>query len=182
MNNFSELITQRRSIRKFTTEPLRAEEVELILKAGLKSPSSKNAKPWHFIAIEDKALLDQLALCKKMGSKPIANCSLAIVVAVDPFTSSVWVEDGSIASIMMQLQAEDLGLGSCWIQIRERYTASDTSSEEYVKDLLDIPMQLQVLSIIVFGHKDQEKLHHDDEKLEWEKVHIGKFKINEIQK
>ncbi len=176
MNNFSELITQRRSIRKFTSEPLKAEEVELILKAGLKSPTSKNAKPWHFIAIEDKELLDQLALCKKMGSKPIENCSLAIVVTVDPFTSSVWVEDGSIASIMMQLQAEDLGLGSCWIQIRERYTASDTSSEEYVKDLLDIPMQLQVLSIIVFGYKDQEKPPHDDEKLEWEKVHIGKFK------
>lgn len=176
MNSFSELITQRRSIRKFTSAPLKAEEVELILKAGLKSPTSKNGKPWHFIAIEDKELLTQLSLCKKITSKPIADCSLAIVVAVDPLTSSVWIEDGSIASIIMQLQAEDLGLGSCWIQIRERYTASDTSSEEYVKDLLDIPMQLQILSIIVFGYKDQEKPPHDDDKLEWEKVHIGKFK------
>lgn len=175
MNNFAELITQRRSIRKFTSEPLKAEEVELILKAGLKSPTSKNAKPWYFIAIEDKELLIQLSLCKKMASKPIADCSLAIVVAVDPLTSSVWIEDGSIASIMMQLQAEDLGLGSCWIQIRERYTASDTSSEEYVKDLLDIPMQLQVLSIVIFGYKDQEKPRYDDNKLPWEKVHIGKF-------
>ena len=77
---------------------------------------------------------------------------------------------------MMQLQAEDLGLGSCWVQIRDRYTASETSSEEYVKDLLDIPMQLQVLSIIAFGHKDQEKPPHDEDKLEWEKVHIGKYK------
>lgn len=176
MNNFAELITHRRSIRKFTSDPIKAEEVELILKAGLKSPTSKNAKPCHFIAIEDKDLLEKLSLSKKMGSKPIANCSLAIVVAVDPLTSSVWIEDASIASIMMQLQAEDLGLGSCWIQIRERYTVSETLSEEYVKDLLDIPMQLQILSIIVFGHKDQEKPPHDDEKLEWEKVHIGKFK------
>lgn len=175
MNNFSELITQRRSIRKYTPDPLTTEEVELILKAGLKSPTSKNAKPWHFIAIEDKELLAQLSLCKKMGSKLIADCSLAIVVAVDPLVSNVWIEDGSIASIMMQLQAEDLGIGSCWIQIRERYTASDTSSEEYVKELLDIPMQLQILSIIAFGYKDQEKPPHDDEKLEWEKVHIGKF-------
>ncbi|PXV60956.1 nitroreductase [Dysgonomonas alginatilytica] len=175
MNNFSELITKRRSIRKFTTEPLTAEQVELILKAGLKSPTSKNAKPWRFIAIEDKELLTQLSLCKKMGSKLIADCALAIVVAVDPLTSSVWIEDGSIASIMMQLQAEDLGLGSCWIQIRDRYTTAETLSEEYVKDLLDIPMQLQVLSIIAFGHKDQEKPPHDDDKLEWEKVHIGKY-------
>lgn len=176
MNSFSELITQRRSIRKFTSEPLDAEQVELILKAGLKSPTSKNAKPWRFIAIEDKELLAQLSLCKKMASKLIADCALAIVVAVDPLTSSVWIEDGSIASIMMQLQAEDLGLGSCWVQIRDRYTAAETSSEEYVKDLLDIPMQLQVLSIIAFGHKDQEKPPHDEDKLEWEKVHIGKYK------
>lgn len=175
MNNFSELITKRRTIRKFTAEPLTAEQVELILKAGLKSPTSKNAKPWRFIAIEDKELLTQLSLCKKMGSKLIADCALAIVVAVDPLASSVWIEDGSIASIMMQLQAEDLGLGSCWIQIRDRYTVAETSSEEYVKDLLDIPMQLQVLSIIAFGHKDQEKTPHDDDKLEWEKVHIGKY-------
>lgn len=176
MNNFAELITRRRSIRKFTSDPLQVEEVELILKAGLKSPTSKNAKPWRFIAVEDKELLAQLSLCKKTGGKFIADCSLAVVVAVDPFTSNAWIEDGSIASIMMQLQAEDLGLGSCWIQIRDRYTASDTSSEEYVKDLLDIPMQLQVLSIIVFGRKDQEKSPHDDDKLEWEKVHIGKYK------
>lgn len=176
MKSFTELITQRRSIRKFTAAPLEAEEVELILKAGLKSPTSKNAKPWSFLAIEDKELLAQLSLCKKMGSKFIADCSLAVVVAVNPFASSVWIEDGSIASIMMQLQAEDLGLGSCWIQIRDRYTLSDTSSEEYVKDLLDIPMQLQVLSIIAFGRKDQEKPPHDDDKLEWEKVHIGKYK------
>lgn len=176
MNNFAELITQRRSIRKFTAEPLDAGQVELILKAGLKSPTSKNAKPWRFIAIEDKELLTQLSLCKKTGAKPIENCALAVIVAVDPLSSSVWIEDGSVASIMMQLQAEDLGLGSCWIQIRDRFTASETSSEEYVKDLLDIPMQLQVVSIIAFGHKDQERSPLDDDSLEWEKVHIGKYK------
>ena len=76
---------------------------------------------------------------------------------------------------MMQLQAEDLGLGSCWIQIRDRYNANEISSEEYIKDLLDLPMQLQVLSIIAIGHKGQEKPPITDEDLEWEKVHIGKF-------
>lgn len=175
MNRFSELVGKRRSIRKFNSEPLTSDEVELILKAGLKSPTSKNAKPCHFIVVENKEILYRLSLSKQMGSKSIENCSLAIVVAVDTLTSNAWIEDGSIASIMMQMQAEDLGLGSCWIQIRDRFTELGTPSDEYIKDVLEIPMQLQILSIIVFGHKIHEKASHDDDKLEWEKVHIGKF-------
>lgn len=175
MSNFSELITKRRSIRKFTDEKIKPEEVELILKAGLKSPSSKNAKPWHFIAIEDKEMLEKLVHCKKMGAKFIADCPLAIIVLADPFVSNVWIEDASIATIMMQLQAEDLNIGSCWIQIRGRQTIDDSSSEEFIKDLLDIPMQMQVLSVITFGYKNQEKSPIDDDKLDWEKVHIGKY-------
>ena len=157
MNSFSELITRRRSIRKFTEELIAPEHVELILKAGLKSPSSKNAKPWHFIVVEDKDLLEKLSHVKKMGCKFLPESALSIVVAADPLVSNVWIEDASIASIMMQLQAEDLGLGSCWIQIRDRYNAAEVPSEECIKDLLELPMQLQVLSIIAIGHKGQEK-------------------------
>lgn len=175
--NFSELITKRRSIRKFTDEPIKPEDVELIFKAGLKAPSSKNAKPCYFIAVEDKELLSKLSQSKKMGAKLIADSSLSIVVAADPFTSSVWIEDASIAAIMMQLQAEDLGLGSCWVQIRGRFTAEETPSEEYIKELLDIPMQLQVLCVLSFGHKAQEKSPIDDDNLAWDKVHIGKFSL-----
>lgn len=175
MNSFSDLITKRRSIRKFTEELIAPEDVELILKAGLMAPSSKNARPWHFIVVEDKELLEKLSHTKKNGCKFLPESALAIIVASDPLLSNVWIEDASIASIMMQLQAEDLGLGSCWIQIRDRYNAAEISSEECVKDLLELPMQLQVLSIIAIGHKGQEKAPIDDDKLEWEKVHIGKF-------
>ena len=56
-------------------------------------------------------------------------------------------------SNMIQLQAEDLGLGSCWVQVRERFTASGMPSGEYVHEVLDIPLQLQVLSVIAIGHK-----------------------------
>ena len=71
----------------------------------------------------------------------------------DPLASDVWIEDAAIASIMIQLQAEDLGLGSCWIQVRERFTSTGMPSGEYVYTLLDIPLQLQVVSIIAVGHK-----------------------------
>lgn len=55
-----------------------------------------------------------------MGAAFLADAAMAVVVMADPLASDVWIEDASIASIMIQLQAEDLGLGSCWIQVRER--------------------------------------------------------------
>jgi nitroreductase len=180
MIDFQQLITNRRSIRKFTDEPLKPEQVEAILKAVLKSPSSKNKNPWQFLLVEDKEMLHKLSLCKRTGSKPIEGCALAIIVLADPLISGVWIEDASIASVMMQLQAEDLGLGSCWIQIRERYTEDDVSSGEYIRELFDIPVQLQVLSVIVFGNKAQDRAPFDDNKLQWEKIHIGKFNMNQL--
>ena len=93
--------------------------------------------------------------------------------------SDVWVEDASIASIYMQLQAEDLGLGSCWCQIRNRQTEDDTDANVYVRNLLDVPYQLEVLSIIGFGYKDQERKPFDDAHLQWEKIHLGTYKMPE---
>lgn len=180
MKDFQELIKNRRSTRKFTDEPLTPEQVESILKAALMSPASKSKNPWQFILVEDKDTLQKLSQCKEHASKLIAGCALAIVVTADPFASDVWVEDASIASIMMQLQAEDLGLGSCWVQIRQRFTAANTPSDEYIRELLDIPMQLQVLSVIAIGHKAQERPPFDEEKLQWEKIHIGKFKVEQL--
>jgi len=180
MADFKQLIKTRRSTRKFTGEKLTPEQVETIMKAALMSPSSKSSTPWQFVLVEDKGVLEKLSQCKKAGSKLIAGCSLAVVVLADPLTSDVWIEDASIASLAIQLQAEDLGLGSCWVQVRERHTIADTSAEEYVKELLDVPMQLQVLSVIAIGHKEKEKEPFDEEKLQWEKVHIGKFNINQL--
>lgn len=179
MKNFQQLITNRRSTRKFTEEALKPEQVEKIVKAALMSPASKSSNPWQFLLVEEREMLEKLSLCKKHGSKLISGCALAIIVLADPLTSDVWIEDASITSIMMQLQAEDLGIGSCWVQIRERYTESEVSSEAYIRELFDIPMHLQVLSVIAFGNKAQERPPFDEEKLQWEKVHIGKFNLNQ---
>ena len=124
MKSFSELIKQRRSMRKFTDEELTQEEVVTLLKAALMSPSSKRSNCWQFIAVDDKETLDKLSRCKETGSSFLKDAPLAIVVLADPLASDVWIEDAAIASLMIQLQAEDLGLGSCWIQVRERYNAA----------------------------------------------------------
>lgn len=177
MDSFATLIQNRRSARKFTDQLLSPEEVELILKAALMSPSSKRSNPWQFIVIEDKEMLKSLAACKKMGSGFLDGCALAVVVLANVMESDVWVEDASIASIYMQLQAEDLGLGSCWCQIRNRVTEDEAESNDFVRRLLDIPYQMDVLSIIGFGHKSQALKPFDESRLQWEKIHLGKYSV-----
>jgi nitroreductase len=175
MSNFLKLATTRRSIRQYTDERLSAEDVSDILRSALLSPSSKNSRSWEFVLVEDKARLKQLSLCKSSGAGFLEDCALAVVVLTNPMQSEAYIEDCSIAATYIQLQAEDLGLGSCWVQIRGRETADGYDSEQYVRDLLGIPLQLYVGCIIAVGHKAKEGKPHDDKKLQWEKVHIGKY-------
>ena len=102
MENFSELIKNRRSMRKFTDEELTQDEVVTLMKAALMSPSSKRSNSWQFVVIDDKEMLKELSHCKEQASSFIADAALAIVVMADPLASDVWIEDAAIASIMIQ--------------------------------------------------------------------------------
>ena len=175
MENFSELVRLRRSMRKFTDEPLTSEQVETLMRAALMSPSSKGKHAWHFVIVEDQSMLERLSHCKAQGADFLAGAPLAIVVLGDPQESDVWVEDASVASTVLLYAAEDLGLGACWIQVRERYMEDGTPADSVVRALLDIPEPLRVLSIVAVGHKGMERKPFNEDRLLWEKVHIGQF-------
>ena len=175
MEQFSDLIKNRRSTRKFMEKELTQDEVVALMKAALMSPSSKRSNCWQFVIIDDKEMLERLSYCKEMGSAFLKDAALAIVVLADPLVSDVWIEDAAIATLMIQLQAEDLGLGSCWIQVRERFTAEGIPSGEFVHTALDIPLHLQVLSIVAVGYKGMERKPFNEEHLQWEKIHLNKY-------
>lgn len=175
MDNFHELLKRRRSIRKYTEQPLTPEEVKLILEAALMSPAGKRKNPWQFIAVEDPDTLLKLSKAKEHGAGPLAGAALGIVVLGDAISSDTWLEDCSIASILIQLQCEALDLGSCWIQMHKRENAAGVAAEDVVREILDIPYQMEVLSIISIGHKAEEKKPFEEDKLQWEKIHIGKW-------
>ena len=179
MDNFQQLLLTRRSIRKFKDELLTADGTRLILEAGLLSPTSKNLHSWEFIAVEQKEMLVSLSQCKPHSASFIADTALAIVVLGNPLDSSAWIEDASIAAINMQLQAEELGIGSCWVQVRDRYYSDTVTSGEYINNLLDIPMPLEVLCVLAFGKKEKERTPADLNNLHWEKVHIEKYKLHD---
>ena len=162
-------------MRKFTDEELTQEQVELLLRAALMSPSSHRSTGWEFIAIDDKQTLAQLAESKDSGAAFVAEAPLAIVVAANPEVSDAWVEDASIAALMIQLQAEDLGLGSCWAHMHNRHAADGTPANDVIHELLGLPENLQVLCVIAVGHKGMERKPFNEEHLQWEKVHINKW-------
>ena len=165
MESFATLIKSRKSTRKFTDQLLNPEQVEMILKAALMAPASKRKNPWQFVVVEDKEMLAKLSVCKPAGAAFLKDCALAVVVLANVMESD------------MQLQAEDLGLGSCWCQIRNRQMEDDTDAAQYVRGLLDVPYQLDVLSIIGIGYKDQERKPFDESHLQWEKIHLGTFRM-----
>lgn len=177
MRDFHSLLVNRRSIRKFTAEHLSGDDVQRIMEAALLSPTSKNKHAWQFVLVENKEMLIQLSNCKPHGADFVADANLAVVVLGNPLESDVWVEDASIAAINMQLQAEELGIGSCWVQVREREYAEGISSGDYINELLQIPMPLQALCIIAFGKKEKPRAPNNVEDLHWEKVHVGMFGV-----
>lgn len=175
MENLHNLLLTRHSIRRYKDEPVDASDVRTILEAGLLAPSSKSGRPWQFVVVEDKEMLARMAECKQFGTKPVSTAAFAVVVAVDSTKSDVYVEDATCAALLMHLQAADLGLGSCWIQVRNRFAADGEDSETVIRDLLGIPDDISVECIVTFGHIDETRRPVDPDKLLWEKVHIGKW-------
>ncbi len=165
------LIQKRRSIRKYQKKPIESEKIQTLVEAALRSPSSMGYNPWEFVVVDDANLLDKLSNAKPQGSAFIKNAPLGIVVCADPERSSVWVEDASIACIFIQLTAESLGLGSCWIQIRERMHNEAKTSEAYIAEVLNLPKKMKVEAMIAIGYPDEQKAPRPKEDLQYGKVH-----------
>lgn len=152
-----ELLRTRRSIRAFTDQKVEGEKLETLKEAALRSPSSRSINPWRFVFVDDKALIKELATSKKHGSTFMSGASLAIVVCGDEGKSDVWIEDCSIASLILHVTAHSLGLGSCWVQIRNRNRTDGKCSESFVRELLGIPSDVRIEAIIAVGYPAEQK-------------------------
>lgn len=170
-----DLLRKRRSVRRFLDRPVEAEKIELLIEALLRSPSSKGRNPWEFIVVTDPEQRAKLAAAKPKGGSFVANAPLAIVVCADPDKCDVWVEDCSIASIILQLTALDLGLGSCWSQIRKRSHVDGDPSSDYLRQQLNLPDRYEVEAIIGIGYPLEEKAGHDKKDLAYDKIHRNTF-------
>jgi nitroreductase len=170
-----EILRSRRSVRKYEKRPIDKSSLETLKEALLRCPSSRGINPWLFIFVDEADLLAGLSKAKEHGSGFLKNAALAIVVCGDEAVSDVWVEDCSIAAVVAHLTAHSLGLGSCWIQIRNRAYSSEKTSEQVVRELLGIPSHLRVESIISIGFSGETKTPVPSEKLRYEKIKYNRY-------
>jgi nitroreductase len=165
-------IRNRRSIRHYQPRPIAPENVTLLQEAMLRAPSSRNLQPWHFAFVTDPVLLEQLAHSKASYSDFLSGAALGVVVSAAVAKSDCWIEDCSIAAQTLMLAATELGLGTCWIQIRARRHADGRLAEEYVREVLGMPEELSVLCIISIGYPAEEKTPRAAESLSWDKTEV----------
>ncbi len=152
-----ELLRTRRSVRRFKDRPVSPEQLALLEEALLRAPSSRNSRPWSFVFVHDPALLAELARCKPGGAAFLAQAPLAVAICADPGRSDVWVEDCSIAAILLQLQAHALGLGSCWVQLRLRTHESGVPADERAGRILGLAPDTRVPTMVALGHPEEAK-------------------------
>ncbi|TEU04225.1 MAG: nitroreductase family protein [Dehalococcoidia bacterium] len=139
-----ELIKTRRSIRKYKQDPIPEEEINKILEAGRWAPSASNRQPWSFIVLRSEETKRKLAETLTWGGF-LSQAPLGIAVVINPRASNHPVEDGAAATQNMLLEAHSLGLGACWIG------AYGSVNEESAKDILNVPDDERLLSVIVIG-------------------------------
>lgn len=175
MNSFNTLLLSRRSRRTFLPAPVEKEKIDELVEAALASPTGRNLEPWTFVVVRDRDAIGELSRVKPHGAAFAAGAPLVIAVAADTEKTDVWVEDASIASICIQLAAEALGLGSCWVQLRLRTNEKGESSSRRAAGLLGLPGKFEVLSLIALGYSDEARAPRRPEELSRERVHDGRY-------
>ena len=170
-----DIFANRKSVRKYAQGPLEDEALDKILKAGLLAPSGHARRPWEFILVRDKQMLERLSGCRSSGADMLKQAAAAIVVIADEQKQHVWLEDYSAALGYMHLAASALNLGSCWVQVRLRAAANGRSCEEFLREALGFPPNFKAEAILALGAPQRSPSPHDLQKLNLSKIHKEKF-------
>ena len=172
---FNELVEKRRSVKVYDDRPVEAVKIDAIIEAALRSPSGRAARPWAFVVVANKTLLEKLSVAKPVGAAFVKDAPVAVVVCGDPSTSGLWVEDCSIAAVTLQYAAHALGLGSRWTQIKGNNFNEGKTSTQYIAELLGLPENLTVQCIIAVGYPGEQMIPYKKEELRFDKVSYNRY-------
>jgi nitroreductase len=159
---FIDIVRQRRSVRKYSDKPVSRADIEKCLEAARLAPSAQNSQPWNFIIISGRARVEEFG--KKVftgiySPTSFARKASAIVVMLSRpgFITNVvgkqiqdipfWLLDMGIAGEHLVLQAQELGIGTCWI---------GWFDGKAVKKHLSLPPGLKVAGLIAMGYPEQK--------------------------
>ena len=172
---FKEIISRRRSTRKFLATAVEREKLQRILDAALVAPTSRNTRSTRFFVVQDKATLERMSQMRDYGSAFMKDAAAAIVVAGDRQTTDLWIDNCAIAATTIQLAVVDEGLASCWVHVNDRPCLKDepegAKADDYLRSLLGIPAHYGILCAVALGYSDYEPKplpeYEGEERVKW---------------
>lgn len=162
------VIFNRKSIRNFIKDrPVSNEDIQTLIKAGMAAPSGKDTRPWEFLIINDRDILDKMA-AELPTAKMLAEAPMAIVVCGDTVRSSYWYLDCSAATENILLAAEAMDLGAVW-------TASYPYRDRMETVIKHTNMPAQVLPLVVIPIGYPKGNYSPKDKYDSSKIHMNKW-------
>ncbi len=170
-----EAIMTRSSVRSYTTEPVSAEDIETILRAGMAAPTGGNKQPWEFVVVTDRDIIDVFPSIIPAAQMALKAPLVYVVCGVPSMgfpgvKSEYWIQDCSAVTENMLIAVNAMGLGAVWCGV---WPNDESDRVTKIQKLLDLPDGVLPLNLIVVGHPDQEPVVKD--KWKPEKIHYNKY-------
>lgn len=165
----------RRSIRKYQNKPIEKEKIEEIIKCALVAPTGRNSHSTHFVVVDDKEKIEKLSQAREHGGSFAKEAPIVIAVMGDKEKSSTVEADCCIGAFAIQMEAHELGLGSCWIHIRNRLNAQEIPSEAVVREIVGAPDNYIVMCLIAIGYPEELKPTHNEKEIDFSRVSLNNF-------
>lgn len=161
---FRELAAKRRSVRKFTSKEVTQQVIDSLIETTLTAPSSKNTRSTRIAVSNDKLVLAKIAAMRSTGSAFVKEAPLVFFIMADDSLTDLWRENCAISATILQLAAEDIGLGSCWVHVNGRPYSNDEpegkTAEDYLR--LEIPelAPYRILCVVALGYPSTDTMPH----------------------
>lgn len=157
--DFLEVIEKRKSVRKYSEQPVDRELLDAIVRVAQTAPSSRNSKSSAFMIVEDRDMLDALSVMRDYGSGLLKGAPAAIVVLGDETKTDLWVDNCAISATFIQLAVTSMDLVSCWVHCNGRPRLKDVpegdKAEDYVRELLGLKEGLRPYCVIAIGYPEE---------------------------
>ena len=155
-----EIISRRRSTRKFLPTPVERERLERVVEMALQAPSSRNSRSTRFMIVQNPDLLEKMSRMRDYGSAFMKDAAAAILVMGDKRATDLWIDNCAISATTLQLAVVDEGLASCWVHVNDRpclqAEPDGRKADDYLRELLDLPEHYGILCAVALGFSDFE--------------------------
>jgi nitroreductase len=163
-------ILKRRSVRRFTSQMVGGELVDKILKAVMTAPSSKNVRSTRIAVSASPEVLEAVSKMRSTGTRFVAGAPLVFFVMGDDSATDLWAINAAISATILQLAAEELGLGSCWVHVdgrpHDESLPDGMTAEEYLRENISGLPPFRILCAVAVGHPAEQphpRAQTDDE-------------------